>query len=176
MLRGGDDAEDGRSRCLSGSYLAAVSFASAGSGLHHAICHLLGGGWDLPHAQTHAVLLPHVLAFNLGAAPEAAAALASALDAADALTGLLALYDDLHPPRSLRELGLPESALAQVAARVAEVAPRSNPRPVDAGVAESLLRRAWSGERPTTSEPTTSEPTTRQPTASEPTIRRSALP
>lgn len=61
-----DDAGDfrGREEALYGAYLAAIAFASAGSAMHHKICHVLGGTFDLPHAQTHAIVLPHVLAFN----------------------------------------------------------------------------------------------------------------
>ena len=58
-LRTGDPAE-----LLCGAWLAASAFAAAGSGLHHKLCHVLGGTFDLPHARTHAVVLPHVLAFN----------------------------------------------------------------------------------------------------------------
>ena len=61
----------GREQTLYGAYLAAVAFASAGSGLHHKICHVLGGMFDLPHAETHAVVLPHVLALNAPAVPDA---------------------------------------------------------------------------------------------------------
>jgi maleylacetate reductase len=135
----------GRSSCLYGAYLAALSFASAGSGLHHKICHLLGGTWDLPHAQTHAVVLPHVLAFNAPAARAAATRIAAALGAEDALEGLLDLADELEAPTSLRELGMPEDGLAEAAALVAEVAPGDNPRPVDRQSAEVLLRGAWTG-------------------------------
>src|SRR3954465_3714077 len=60
---------EGREQTLYGAYLAAVAFASAGSGLHHKICHVLGGMFNLPHAQTHAVVLPYVLAFNAPAVP-----------------------------------------------------------------------------------------------------------
>ncbi len=62
---------DGREHTLYGAYLSAVAFASAGSGLHHKICHVLGGKYDLPHAQTHAIVLPYVLAFNAPGAPDA---------------------------------------------------------------------------------------------------------
>ena len=65
----------GREQTLYGAYLSAVAFASAGSGLHHKICHVLGGMFDLPHAETHAVVLPYVLALNAPAVPD--------LDAAD---------------------------------------------------------------------------------------------
>jgi maleylacetate reductase len=140
--------QDGRSRLLYGAYLAGVSFASAGSGLHHKICHVLGGTWNLPHAQTHAVVLPHVLAFNASKAPEASRRLAEAFGAEDAVEGLLALYDDLNAPRSLQALGLPESALPEAAALVVAAAPPDNPRPVTQHAMERLLRRAWSGARP----------------------------
>ena len=62
----------GRELAQYGAYLSAVAFASAGSGIHHKICHVLGGTWNLPHAQTHATILPYVLAFNASAAPQAA--------------------------------------------------------------------------------------------------------
>ena len=55
---------EARSQLLYGAYLSGASFAVAGSGLHHKICHVLGGTFDLPHAETHAVVLPYVLAFN----------------------------------------------------------------------------------------------------------------
>ena len=55
---------DGREHALYAAYLSATAFASAGSGLHHKICHVLGGKYNLPHAQTHATVLPYVLAFN----------------------------------------------------------------------------------------------------------------
>jgi maleylacetate reductase len=70
-----------RSGTLYGAYLAGAAFAVAGAGLHHKICHVLGGSFDLPHARTHAVVLPHVLAFNAPAAPEAAARISAALGA-----------------------------------------------------------------------------------------------
>ena len=60
---------EGREQTLYGAYLAAVAFASAGSGMHHKICHVLGGMFNLPHAQTHAVVLPYVLAFNAPTRP-----------------------------------------------------------------------------------------------------------
>lgn len=72
---------EGIEQTLYGAYLAAVAFASAGSGMHHKICHVLGGMFNLPHAQTHAVVLPHVLAFNAPHAPEAEARIAQAFGA-----------------------------------------------------------------------------------------------
>lgn len=139
----------GRERALAGAYLAAAAFAGAGSGMHHKICHVLGGRFDLPHAPMHAVVLPHVLAFNAPAAPEAARRVAEALRADDAVSGMGALYERLNPPRSLRELGMPEADLPEAVELVLEQVPPSNPRPVDRDVLGVLLRAAWAGEPPT---------------------------
>jgi maleylacetate reductase len=134
---------DGRTSALYGAYLAALAFAGAGSGLHHKICHVLGGAYDLPHAATHAVVLPHVLAFNAPAAPAEVARLARALDATDALAELDRLYASVDAPRSLRALGLPEDRLGEAAALIAEAAPPGNPRPVTEADALALLRAAY---------------------------------
>ena len=134
---------DGRSSTLYGAYLAALAFAGAGSGLHHKICHVLGGTYDLPHAQTHAVVLPHVLAFNAPAAPAAVSRLARALDAPSAQAALNTLYDAVGAPRSLRALGLPADRLPEAAALIAEAAPPSNPRPVTEADALAILTAAF---------------------------------
>jgi maleylacetate reductase len=136
---------DGREQTLYGAYLAAVAFASAGSGLHHKICHVLGGRFDLPHAQTHAVVLPHVLALNAPAVPDLDARMAEAFGADSALAGLERLRDRVGATRSLRELGMPESGIADAVASVLEAAPPTNPVPVTAEVVERLLRAAWEG-------------------------------
>src|SRR5699024_7947621 len=109
------DATDaaGREQLLYGAYLSAVSFASAGSGLHHKICHVLGGTFNLPHAQTHATVLAYVLAFNMDAAPEAANRIAKALGADDALAGLQALRETLDAPRKLSDYGFTAEGIAE---------------------------------------------------------------
>ncbi|BBH69747.1 maleylacetate reductase [Actinoplanes sp. OR16] len=135
----------GRQETLLGAHLAAVAFASAGSGLHHKICHALGGMYNLPHAQTHAVVLPYVLALN---APAVTDRLAQAFGAASALTGLLDLYGAIGAPRSLRSLGLAEEAVPAVVDAVLPAVPPGNPVPVTAANLTALLRRAWSGEDP----------------------------
>lgn len=139
-----------RADALYGAYLAAVAFAGAGSGLHHKICHVLGGAYGLPHAAMHAVVLPHVLAFNAPAAPEAARQIAQALGADDAVAGLLDLYAQVGAPQALRDLGLAEADLPEAAVLVSQAAPSSNPRPFGPAEAEELLRQAWAGERPST--------------------------
>lgn len=137
----------GREDTLYGAYLAAVAFASAGAGLHHKICHVLGGRFNLPHAETHAVVLPYVLAFNAGAAPDSVAKIAGALGATDAVTGLNALYSALEAPQALKDIGLEESALIEAADLILPHVPDSNPARVTRQNLTDLLRAAWSGTR-----------------------------
>ncbi|WP_306204543.1 iron-containing alcohol dehydrogenase [Actinoplanes sp. RD1] len=137
-------AEAGRESCLYGAYLAGLALAGAGSGLHHRICHILGGAYDLPHAELHAVVLPHVLAFNAPAVPELAARLTEALGPAS----LSELYERIGAPRSLRALGLSEADLPAAALLLTDAAPPGNPRPFGPLDAERLLSAAWAGTDP----------------------------
>jgi alcohol dehydrogenase class IV len=145
----GDPAElGGREQTLYGAYLGAVAFASAGSGLHHKICHVLGGMFALPHAETHAVVLPYVLALNAPAVPELDRRMAGALAADSALDGLLALREKLGAPTNLRDLGLREDDIAAAVAPILDAAPPDNPMPVTPATIESLLHAAWAGKEP----------------------------
>ena len=139
---------DGRENALYAAYLSAAAFASAGSGLHHKICHVLGGAYNLPHAQTHATVLPYVLAFNGVAAPEAERRIAVALGAPNALDGLLALKGELGAPRALADYGFTEAAIGAAADAILPAVPPSNPRPVTATDLRALLRAAWEGADP----------------------------
>jgi alcohol dehydrogenase class IV len=138
----------GREQTLYGAYLAAVAFASAGSGLHHKICHVLGGMFALPHAETHAVVLPHVLALNAPAVPDLDQRIGQALGTSTALDGLRALRDETDAPTSLRDLGLREADVARAVPPILEAAPPSNPVPVTADVIRALLQAAWAGKEP----------------------------
>jgi len=145
-----DDPTDlsGREQVLYAAYLAATAFSSAGSGLHHTICHVLGGRYDLPHAQTHAIVLPHVLGLNAPSCAEADVRVARAFGAATAVEGLQAFRERVHAPRALRDLGLAEGSIADAAQAVAIVVPSGNPAPVTVDVLEDLLRAAWAGTEP----------------------------
>nr|WP_205615319.1 maleylacetate reductase [Streptomyces harenosi] len=138
----------GRERTLYGAYLAAVAFASAGSGMHHKICHVLGGMFDLPHARTHAVVLPHVLAFNAPSAPGAERRIAQALGSPTAGEGLAALRKVLRAPRALRDHGMPEEGIARAVGPVLAAVPDDNPTPVTEENLTALLRAAWEGSEP----------------------------
>ncbi|HWG63776.1 MAG TPA: maleylacetate reductase [Streptosporangiaceae bacterium] len=137
---------DARERTLYAAYLSAAAFASAGSGLHHKICHVLGGAFNLPHAQTHAVMLPYVLAFNGPAMPEAQSRIASALGAERAIDGLEGLRAELRAPRALADYGFAESDIPAAAEAILPAVPAGNPRPVTAVDLRRLLHAAWAGD------------------------------
>jgi maleylacetate reductase len=138
----------GREQTLYGAYLSAIAFASAGSGLHHKICHVLGGLFGLPHAETHTVVLPHVLALNAPAVPDQDRRMGEALGATRALDGLLVLREETDAPKALRDLGLSESDVPKAVQPILDAAPPSNPVPLSAGVVEALLLAAWEGKDP----------------------------
>ncbi|MEV0688148.1 maleylacetate reductase [Nocardia sp. NPDC050378] len=139
---------DGREQTLYGAYLAGVAFASAGSGMHHKICHVLGGMFNLPHAQTHAVVLPHVLAFNAPAAPGAEHRIARAFGSPTAGEGLATLRKNLNAPRALRDYGMPENGIARAVPPILDAVPAGNPTPVNRDNLTALLRAAWEGSEP----------------------------
>ncbi|MFI6125250.1 maleylacetate reductase [Streptomyces sp. NPDC051064] len=139
---------EGREQTLYGAYLAAVAFSSAGSGMHHKICHVLGGMFDLPHAQTHAVVLPHVLAFNAPSAAEAERRIAQAFGSPTAVEGLSGLRKVLGAPRALRDYGMPEDGIARAVAPILKAVPADNPTPLTEENLTALLRAAWEGSEP----------------------------
>ena len=140
----------GIEQTLYGGYLAAVAFASAGSGMHHKICHVLGGMFNLPHAQTHAVVLPYVLAFNAPHALDAEARIAQALGTVfrtgTANAGLAALREVLGAPRALRDYDMPEDGIAKALGPITKAIPADNPTPVTDENLTALLKAAWAGE------------------------------
>jgi maleylacetate reductase len=137
-----------REQLLYGAYLAGVAFASAGSGMHHKICHVLGGAYDLPHAQTHAVILPHVLAFNTASAAELDERIAAAFGSKSATSGLDALRMHLDAPAALKDYGFEDKDIPAAADLILPVLPASNPRPVTKTDLENLLRAAQAGTTP----------------------------
>ncbi|MBK1787170.1 maleylacetate reductase [Prauserella cavernicola] len=137
------DPGDGRSDALYAAWLAGACLGQTTMGLHHKLCHVLGGTLDLPHSETHTVMLPHVLAFNAPAAPAAADAVARAL-------GCEPLWDRLRTlgaPSSLSALGARREDLAGVVDQAVD-APYSNPRQVDRAALTALLDAAYDGRPP----------------------------
>ncbi len=140
------DAE-ARSEALYGAWACGTCLGAVGMSLHHKLCHVLGGSFNTPHAETHAVVLPHVAAFNREAAPVALGRVAQALSASDAAEGLYDLAVRLGAPTSLREIGMEASSLDR-AADLAVASPYWNPRTVDRAGVRRLLDDAYQGRRP----------------------------
>jgi alcohol dehydrogenase class IV len=119
-------------------------------GLHHKLCHTLGGSFGLPHAETHAVVLPHAIAYNAPYALDALAPAAHALGVADARDVPGALFDlgaTVGAPQSLAAIGMPATGLDE-AADIAVRNPYPNPRPLERDAIRALLQAAFDGKRP----------------------------
>jgi alcohol dehydrogenase class IV len=147
LVRNPQDLE-ARSECLYGAWLAGSVLAATSVALHHKLCHTLGGMLNLPHAETHTVILPHATAYNAGAVPQAMARIADALGAGDAAQGLFDLAKKLGAKLSLEALGAKYADLDRVA-DAALLSPYPNPRPLERDAIRALLDDAFHGRRPT---------------------------
>jgi alcohol dehydrogenase class IV len=143
------DDLDARTVALGGAWLSGCCLGVTTMALHHKLCHTLGGTFGLPHAQTHAILLPHALAYNLPFAPEALRTLARVFHQEDPARALEEFARRLSLPRALCELGMPESAVDR-AADLAVRNPYPNPRALEREAIRGLLVRAWAGAFPLT--------------------------
>lgn len=138
---------EARSKALYGAWLGGISLGAVGMALHHKLCHTLGGTYNLPHAETHTVVLPHATAYNAPAAPLAMARVARALASGSAAEGLYNLAASLGAPLSLAAIGMKADALDQ-AAEIAVENPYYNPRPVTKDGIRALLQNAFEGRKP----------------------------
>lgn len=136
-----------RRDALYGAWLCGVCLGAVGMSLHHKLCHVLGGMFNLPHAETHAIVLPHAAAYNAAAAPEAMSRIARALGTTDAPRALFDLACRLALPRRLADIGMPEDGIAR-AAEMAVRNPYANPRPVERVAIQDLIAAAWRGDAP----------------------------
>jgi maleylacetate reductase len=148
LNRRSDDL-DARSECLYGAWLCGTVLGNAGMALHHKLCHTLGGSFNLPHAQTHSIILPHAMAYNAAAAEAAMQRITRALDrpGQPAAAALHDLARELGAPLALRDIGMRESDLDR-AADIAAAKPYWNPRPIDRDGIRALLQAAFEGSRP----------------------------
>ncbi|WP_265519338.1 maleylacetate reductase [Nitratireductor luteus] len=135
-----------RGLALYGSWLCGTVLGTVGMSLHHKLCHTLGGSFDLPHSETHAILIPHTAAYNELAASDQLAPIAN-LFGGRLGAGLWEFAKSIGSPVSLKELGLEEADIER-AADVAVQNPYWNPREIDRNSIAGLLRRAWAGQAP----------------------------
>jgi alcohol dehydrogenase class IV len=144
---------EARERALYGAWLCGVALGTVGMALHHKLCHVLGGSFDLPHAETHAIVLPHAVAFNAPAAPEAMAAIERALGEralggqGPAALGLRRLAERIGAPVALKDIGMPQDGIDR-AADQAVANPYWNPRPREREAIRALIDDAWHGRQP----------------------------
>ena len=137
---------DARSNALYGAWLAGCTISTTSIALHHKLCHVLGGSFNLPHAETHSIVLPHVVRYNESAA-EAMRRIERALGKRDAAAAIYDLEKKLRLPLRLADIGMKEQDLER-AARIAADAPYPNPRKVEYAPVLELLRHAYKGLRP----------------------------
>ena len=137
---------EARTSALYGAWLAGLSISTTGNAIHHKLCHVLGG-FGLPHAETHSIVLPHAMAYNAAAAPEAMRRIARAIRAESAPAGLWELERRLGLPMRLADVGMKEADIER-AARIAVQAPYPNPRPVEYQGVLDLLHNAYEGKKP----------------------------
>src|SRR3954454_16130730 len=136
-----------RSDALYGAWLCGTCLGAVSMALHHNLCHVLGGTFDLPHAETHTVILPHATAYNASAAPEVMMRVARALGRPDPPRVFYELAGRLGAKRSLRALGMPQDGIERVVEQTMAT-PYPNPRPLDGSAIRELIVRAWKGEPP----------------------------
>ena len=149
LIRKNLQDKEARADALLGAWLCGTCLGTVGMSLHHKLCHTLGGTFNLPHAETHAILLAHSAAYNSSAAPEAMARIARALGAAEAATGIFDLLIAAGAPLALKDIGMPEDGLDRDA-DLATTNPYWNPRPIEKTAIRALLDDAFHGRRPRT--------------------------
>jgi len=138
---------EARSQALYGAWLAGSSLGAVGMALHHKLCHVLGGTFNLPHAETHTVVLPYAVAYNASAAPDAITKVARAIHAENAAAGLHALSASMGAPTALSQIGMKEKDLDR-AADLAVENPYYNPRAITRQGIRALLEDAFRGRPP----------------------------
>ena len=138
---------EARADALYGAWLAGSALGNVAMGIHHKLCHTLGGTFNLPHAEVHTVILPHAVRYNCDAVPEAMRVIAASLGARDAAQAIFDLAKSIGAPLTLQEIGMPLDGLDR-AAKVATESPYYNPRPVDYVGVRQLLEDAYYGRRP----------------------------
>lgn len=146
-LHAGKGVDAARDDALYGAWLCGMVLGSVGMGLHHKLCHTLGGSFNLPHAEVHTVVLPHALAYNAPSAPHAMARIAAALNAPAAAQGVYDLARAHGAPVALRDIGMRESDLDR-ACELALLKQYPNPRALERAPLRALLQAAYEGVRP----------------------------
>lgn len=140
---------DARIDTLRGAWACGTVLGQVGMGLHHKLCHTLGGAFNLPHADTHAVILPHAIAYNARSAGKELQPVCNLLGGDNAGLSLYQFAKDIDAPLALRDYGLLETDLDHAAA-LATTKPYPNPQALTRDAIRALLQAAWEGGKPVT--------------------------
>jgi alcohol dehydrogenase class IV len=140
-------SQSAREKAQYGAWLCGACLGTVSMSLHHKLCHALGGSFNLPHSETHTIVLPHALSYNATAIPETMEKLASVLPGSggDAIKGLNVLLEKLKVKRALKDLRMKEEDVGK-AAEIVVGNTYSNPRRVEIGPVKEVIRRCWAGE------------------------------
>ena len=136
-----------RTDLLRGSMLCGFALNNSTMGIHHKICHTLGGMFDLPHAPMHSAVLPWAVQYNQDFATTQLNEVAEVLSARSAAEGLWDLANEVGAQTSLQELGYPLEKSEEVATVISS-AKYVNPRPFNHDGILELLSNAYKGSRP----------------------------
>jgi maleylacetate reductase len=123
-----------------------MCLGSTNMGLHHKLCHAIGGALNLSHAETHTIVLPQALAYNAPAVPEVLGIIGRALPfgGGDAVRGLHMLVQELGLPNGLHEIEMRESDVSVVVEQVMGSG-CENPVPLELDGVERLVRACFHG-------------------------------
>lgn len=143
----GDRSGEALDSALYGGMLGGILVAACGIALHHQLCHVIGGLFDLPHGETNGVVLPHAVAYNLPAIAAARQTIEAVFGGRAAPRALFDFAGRIGAPQSLRELGMPPDGIEPT---VSAMLARGgwNPRPLEREGLERLVRNAFEGRPP----------------------------
>ncbi|MDG2175907.1 MAG: maleylacetate reductase [Gammaproteobacteria bacterium] len=147
-IKANPDDIEARAEALYGASMAGAALGTGSTGLHHKLCHTFGGIFNTPHAETHAILLAHSVAYNATATAEGSQRIAGVMGVDDAAVGIFDLAGKLDAPQALSDIGIKESDLDEAAAVTTEK-PFNNPEPVTIQKVRAMLQRAFEGLPPT---------------------------
>jgi alcohol dehydrogenase class IV len=151
----GDDL-DARTEMLQAAHLAGLSLASVSMGLHHGLCHVLGGSANVPHGIANSIVLSHGIRFNADVVAPQLIPAAQAMRISTNGTGPSVVMEtlaqkvsdlvvEMNLPQCLRDVGTIQESdlprLAQLASQNHTI--QNNPKPISEGQLEALLRNAW---------------------------------
>lgn len=139
--------KEARAKALYAAWGCSVTLGHVTMALHHKLAHVLGGSFGLPHAETHAVLLPHTTAYNEPAVGGLLNPIAETFGHGSAGAGLWHFAKSVNAPLRLADLGLTEPDLDR-AAEIATKNPYANPRPISRDGIRQLLQQAFDGQCP----------------------------